>query len=266
MTFDGLSLYCETHGDPSAPPVVLVHGLGADHEMWEPQIASFPRAGYFVIVPDLRGHGLSERPETFRIEDCARDIHDLLHGMRIPRAHLIGVSMGGMVAQRLVVDHPEAAISQVLVDSLSGVTRPMERFNASLAALLLRVVSSKQQARLIRGAYAKLGHDEVGQYLEARLLSMPARFAREARREVNRFDVIDELPAMSLPTLVLVGDAFGRLAVDMARTTAAGVPGARFEVLKGGGDPSNLLVPEAFDRAVLDFLAAVSGPSCGLKA
>ena len=47
--------------------------IGADHEMWKPQLASFPTAGYFVIVPDLRGHGASDLPQTFRIADCARD-------------------------------------------------------------------------------------------------------------------------------------------------------------------------------------------------
>ena len=100
-----------------------------------------------------------------------------------------------------------------------------------------------------------MGHAEVGQYLAGRLLVMPSRWLLEARREVNRFSVVTELPKMDLPTLVLVGDAFGKLAINMARTTADRIPGAQFRILQGGGDPSNLLVPASFDRAVLDFLA-----------
>lgn len=255
QTFDRLSLYFETYGEPTAPPIVLLHGIGADHNMWQPQMASLPAVGYFVIVPDLRGHGSSELPATFRITDCARDLADLLAELHIPRAHLIGVSMGGMVAQQFAAQYPERACSQIIVDSLSGVTRPVERFNAWLAAILLQFFPAKIQADLIRSTYRKLGHDTVGQYLAARLMDMPPRWLLAARREVNRFNVIDALPKMNLPTLVLVGDAFGKLAVDMARTTAENIPGAQFQVLAGGGDPSNLLAPSKFDQAVLAFLA-----------
>ncbi|MBN2002718.1 MAG: alpha/beta fold hydrolase [Anaerolineae bacterium] len=257
-TFDQLSLYYETHGAPAAAPIVLIHGLGADHQMWNPQIASLPDAGYFVIVPDLRGHGASDAPATFRITDCAHDLHDLLSALQIQRAHLIGVSMGGMVAQQFVAQYPESALSQILVDSLSGATRAIERFNGWLAALLLRVFSPKHLARMIGKAYYKLGHADVGRYFEARLLSMPPQQARAARLEVNRFTIIEALSTMTLPTLVLVGDAFGKLAINMAHTTAERIPDARFQVLPGGGDPSNLLVPAMFDKTVLEFLASLS--------
>ncbi|MFZ6026184.1 MAG: alpha/beta fold hydrolase [Chloroflexota bacterium] len=259
-TFDQLSLHFETHGDPAAPPVFLLHGIGADRQMWQPQVSSLPAAGYFVITPDLRGHGASEVPQVFRISDCARDLCDLIDILCFPCVHLIGVSMGGMVAQQFVAQYPERASSQVIVDSLSGVTRPVERFNAWLAAVLLQFFPARVQAGLIRRTYRKLGHDAAGQYLAACLLEMPPRWLLDARREVNRFNILAELPKMNLPTLVLVGDAFGKLAVDMARTTAEKIPGAQFQVLPGGGDPSNLLVPSEFDRAVLAFLAAQAKP------
>ncbi len=255
QSFDHLSLYYESHGDPAAPPLILIHGIGADHAMWEPQITSLPAAGYFVITPDLRGHGQSEVPPTFRISDCVRDLVDLASVLNLQRVHLIGVSMGGMVAQQFVIEHPAHAITQILVDTLSGVIRPAERFNASLAAFLLKFFPPKLQAYLIRRTYKRMGHGEVGRYLAERLLAMPSRWLLEARREINRFCVITELPKMDLPTLVLVGDAFGKLAINMARTTADRIPGAQLRILQGGGDPSNLLVPASFDRAVLDFLA-----------
>ena len=251
---DQLSIYYETHGDPSSPPVVLIHGIGADHIMWKPQIKSFPEAGFFVIVPDLRGHGVSDVPETFTIPDCARDIKELLDVLEIQHAHLVGVSMGGMVTQQFVAQYPERVITQVIVDSLSGVTRPIERFNANLAAFLLKMFPAKFQAWLIRSSYKKMEHDDVGQYFEDRILGMDSRWLLMARQEVNHFNIIEKLPEMKTPTLVLVGDAFGNLAIDMARTTAENIPGAKFQILESGGDPSNLLVPEAFDKIVIDFL------------
>ena len=254
QTFDQLSLYYETYGDPQEPPIVLVHGIGADHEMWKPQIESFPDAGYFVIVPDLRGHGVSEIPAIFRIADCARDLRDILNDLDIQRAYFIGVSMGGMVVQQFVAQYPDRAISQIIVDSLSGISRSVERFNASLAAFILKIFPSKLQASMISSSYKKLGHADVGKYFEERVLHMDSRWLLAARQEVNRFTILNELSEMNIPTLVLVGDAFGKLAIDMAHTTAEGIPCAQFQILKGGGDPSNLLVPEKFDETILAFL------------
>ena len=74
--------------------------------------------------------------------------------------------------------------------------------------------------------------------------------------DYHRDSAIDRFSDMHVLTLVLVGDGFGKLAVNMARTTAKGIPEAQFEILPGGGDPSNLLVPEAFDQAVITFITA----------
>ena len=254
QSFDDLTLHYETYGDPGATPLLLIHGIGADHGMWQPQITSLPKQVFFCIVPDLRGHGQSQAPVTFLIKDCAKDLHDLLNTLKIEKAHLIGVSMGGMVAQSFVLQYPEQAASQILVDSLSGIARPIERFNASLAAGILKFLSPKTQVKMISDAYKKLGKTNVGAYFEKRLLSMDRKWLLEARKEVNRFNVLDKLNLMQLPSLVLVGDGFGKMAVEMARTSAEGIPGAQFAVLSGGGDPSNLLVPEVFDQAVIEFL------------
>jgi 3-oxoadipate enol-lactonase len=237
-------------------PVLLIHGIGADHQMWKPQIATLPLKGLFLVVPDLRGHGKSDIPDNFRISNCAEDLSRLMDERNIERAHLIGVSMGGMVVQQFTATWPERVLSQVIVDSLSGISRPVERFNANLASFLLRFFPARLQAAMIKSSYKKMEHGEVGFYFEDCIKRMDGRWLLMARQEVNRFSILDRLSAMHVPTLVLVGDGFGKLAVNMARTTAKGIPEAQFEILPGGGDPSNLLVPEAFDQAVLTFLSA----------
>lgn len=253
-TLDGLAIQTLTFGSKSGTPVVLIHGIGADHDMWKPQFTSFPEAGYFTIIPDLRGHGASGVPEHFSIRDCANDLNALLDALGVKQAHLVGVSMGGMVAQQFTADFPQRVRSQVLVDSLSGATRPVERFNAGLAAFLLKFLPANLQASMLRSTYQRMGHPEVAQYFSDRLLAMDAGWLLMAREEVNRFNIIASLPAIKTPTLVLVGDGFGKMAIDMAHTTAELIPNAEFQVLKGGGDPSNLLVPEVFDQAVIGFI------------
>jgi len=252
-----IRLFYEAYGDKNNPAMLLLHGLGADHRMWQPQLAHYPQAGFFVIAPDLRGHGSSSIPETFTIQDCAHDMYELLNALRVDQAHVIGVSMGGMVGQQLAIEYPDCIATMTIVDSLSGATRPVERFNGWLAAVLLAVFPPKLQASLIKSTYSKMGKADVGAYFEECLSRMDNAWIRHMRQRVNAFNVCERLSEIQTPTLVLVGDRFGALAIDMARTTAEGIGTADFQVLPGGGDPSNLIVPDAFDSAVLEFVKSV---------
>ncbi|MBI9049133.1 MAG: alpha/beta fold hydrolase [Anaerolineaceae bacterium] len=254
ITFDQLSMHYEMFGKKENPAVVFLHGIGADIEMWRPQINTLQDMGYFLIVPDLRGHGTSQPPNTFRIADCVQDIYDLLSFLKIEKIHIVGVSMGGMVAQQFTLDYPRKVFSQTLVDSLSGAIKPIERFNAWLAAVILKFLSPKTQAKMIRDTYRKMHHRNVGKYFEDQIILMDSKWLLEARLEINRFNVHARLHEIHIPTLVLVGDGFGKLAINMAKATAEGISDAEFEILCGGADPSNLLVPGAFDHALINFL------------
>ena len=254
-SFDGIQLSYETFGRSNDPPLLLLHGLGADHQMWRLQLTTFPAAGYFVIAPDMRNHGKSSRAERFSLKDCARDMFELLAALQIERVCIVGVSMGGLIAQQIACDYPQVVQALVVVDSFSGVYSPVERYNAWLASALLRVIPARALGRLLSSTYRRIGHAEVGGYFDSQMAHADLEAIKEARAAVNAFDILERLAGIHAPTLVLVGDAFGTMAIQMAKRTAEGIPGANFKILPGGGDPSNLLVPEAFDQAVLAFLA-----------
>jgi 3-oxoadipate enol-lactonase len=77
-TSSGIELFYETYGEKGNTPLGLVHGLGAEHNMWLAQISKYPSRGLFIITPDMRGHGDSSKVKSFQISDCARDINELL--------------------------------------------------------------------------------------------------------------------------------------------------------------------------------------------
>ncbi|MEF8901466.1 MAG: alpha/beta fold hydrolase [Halovenus sp.] len=127
---DGLQLAYEVYGDPSDRPFLLLHGLGADHAMWKPQIERYPGDGYYLIAPDVRGHGGSESVPQFTIDDCAADLAELLLERDVPSAAVCGVSMGGVIAQQLAIDYPDLVRAFVLADTFSSVRSPVARLNA----------------------------------------------------------------------------------------------------------------------------------------
>jgi 3-oxoadipate enol-lactonase len=252
-TPDNLTLFYKTIGNPQETAILLIHGLGADHRMWQPQIEPFAEAGFFIITPDMRSHGQSATGE-FSIANCARDLQALLDELNIEKAHLAGVSMGGLIAQQMACDFPQRVQNIIICDSFSGVISFAERFNAQLAAMLLAVLPNNLLTKLLISTYQRMGRDDVATYFAQVLTEGDVQNMRTARKAVNEFNIIERLPEILQPALVLVGDKFGKMAIEMARKTADGIPGATFQILAGGGDPSNMLIPEEFNRQVLAFL------------
>ena len=253
---DGVRIYYETHGNREDTPVVLLHGLGADHSMWNLQIQKYQQMNLFLIVPDVRGHGRSSRVDTFGIKDAARDLAAILESMNLKKVSIAGVSMGGLVAQRFAIDFPEKVERLVIVDSFSSNSDWRVRFNGRLAMLLTKLFSKVILIKIIDSAYQGSGEEmqNIRKYFREQILSQDMDQIINARRAVNRFDVLDELENIRLPTLVLVGDHHGKIAIKMAEETAKGIKNARFTVLEGGGDPSNMMAPELFDRNVVEFI------------
>ncbi len=255
-TPDGTEIYYETHGNRKGTPVVLIHGLGADHSMWDCQIRKYPEIAISPIVPDVRWHGMSTDAGRFRIEDCARDIAEILESMGLKRASIVGVSMGGLIAQRFAIDFGERVEKLVIVDSFSSIGGSAMWFSSKLALLLTKLFSKAALVKFINSAYRGRGEElqKIRDYFREQILAQEMNKIVKVREEVNRFDVLYELGTVRAPTLVLVGDRNGRMAIKMAEETAKHIKNARFEILKGGGDPSNMMVPDLFDCKVTEFI------------
>lgn len=236
------------------PPVVLLHGLGTDRRIWLYQVPVFC-ARLPTILVDLRGHGRSSAPEgAWTVADMARDVVRLLRHLGAERAHLVGLSMGGMVAQQFALDYPYATASLVLADTICAVPAGSEQVPADG----LRFIASHSMAEVAKARITAAFTDAVDPLLRDHLIEAVALNDKDAyeraARAVFEFSVCRRLDEIAVPTLVVVGDGDRTFPLAWMEALSERIRGARLVRIPGAGHVSNMERPQEFNRAVLEFL------------
>jgi len=239
-------------------PVLLLHGLGGDRVTWLYQVREFCRE-FPVITVDLRGHGLSSKAERdFTIAEMARDVARLLREVGIERVHAVGLSMGGMVAQQLAVDHPHAVASLVLVDTACGIPAQF----AAAARTALELIENNTMATVatarITAAFSDAVDPVVRNYFIDRVARNDKASYDRAARATYGFDVRSRLGEIRVPTLVVVGAEDRTLPPPLSEELAACIEGAQLVRIDGAAHLSNVEQPQEFNRSVLEFLRSAS--------
>ena len=242
---DGVALYYEDHG--SGPAVLLTHGYGATSQMWQGQIAAFADR-YRVIVWDMRGHGESDYPDEPSLYSEAHTVADmaaLLDHCGIDRAVIGGLSLGGYSTLAFHLSHPDRCRALMLFDTGPGFKKDDARDAWNKRA-------HERAERLEREGLAARSESAEAQLAKHRDASGLAGAARGMLTQADA-RVINSLPDIAVPTLVLVGEndtpflaATDYMAAKIAGSTKAVIPNA--------GHAANLHNPEAFNRAMGDFL------------
>ena len=253
---DGVSIHYEAHGpggkpsDKTAPALLLSHGYGATSRMWDGQIAAFADR-WRVIVWDMRGHGQSGDPADPAAYSQALTVGDMaavLDACGIERAVIGGLSLGGVMSLAFHCAHPERVRALLLCDTGPGFRNPEARRQWNERALARAAdLEARGLAALGGGAEARLGRHRSAQGL-----------AGAARGMLAQEDslLIDSLPQIAVPTLVLVGSEDKNF-LGAADYMQAKIPGAKKMIIPGAGHAANLDQPAAFNRAVEDFLAGL---------
>jgi pimeloyl-ACP methyl ester carboxylesterase len=263
-TVDGRRLRYVRAG--SGPAVVLVHGFGSSVYTWKDVVPGLAR-GHDVVALDLPGFGGSDQPSDLSFEDLPRAVIGLMDSLGIERAALVGNSMGGGTVALVAASHPERVTALVLVDA-SGFNRTardrpaMLRFATSSAGSLLAWLPGERLiVRLaLRQVFAdrSLVTDErVSEYLAAAkrpgtlasIRSLSESF--RARPDL----VIDALPRIRAPTLVLWGRDDRWIPLAHADRFVAAIPGARKVVIEGCGHMPQEEKPDEVRGRLLEFLA-----------
>lgn len=254
---DGTQTYIKKAGKLSNEAIILLHGIGADHKMWKPQIDLYADEGYFVLAPDLLGHGNSSKVTQLNLDDWENQVNDLLIHNGIEKCILVGVSMGGVIAQSFAVNNPEKVSKLVLSDTFGELKTTQEKvlgFSQVVGFKIYKVLGGKMLAKGMASAYKAPFAKQAKEYFSQVSLSVDFDQLVLARKAINKIDVIGKIDGDQVPTLILVGDQFGKSFVEINRKIANGIKHSKFVILNNSMDPSNLVNPDDFNKEVLQFL------------
>lgn len=256
-TVNGVNLYYRIDAPPDgdAPWLVLSNALGTDVSLWTPQIAAFSRR-FRVLRYDARGHGRSSVPPgPYTIEQLCGDVLGLMDALAIERAHVCGISLGGVTAMALAARHGGRVGRLVDVSALPRNLAPREVW-----------LERMEQAR--RGGMPTLAAASVERWLSAAFRAQSPLIS-EAIRDVVRHtdvegyvascavvantDLSQEVVRIAAPTLIVSGTHDAGFPVDEGRSLAARIPGARHVAFEALHLP-NVEQAAALTQAVVDFL------------
>ncbi len=246
-------------GPPEAPTVVLLHGATVDHHSWDAQAARLATR-YRVVAPDLRGHGESSSADAFRFEDVVADVLALLDGVDTdaPLA-LVGLSLGGNIAQEIVYRAPDRVAALVVADATCN-TAPRHPLAAPLTVAMLSTMALTGRKRFMQRAAAVTSlREDVRRYLVG---ANADRSPREVVQILTSLveDALHPDPdyRLPVPTLLLHGakDRVGDI-VAGTRAWAERDPGVEYAEIPDAGHASNQDNPDAFTAELTTFLDRV---------
>jgi pimeloyl-ACP methyl ester carboxylesterase len=274
----GVELEYEVVGDPAARPLLLVQGLGAQLVSVEDGFcAELAARGFLVIRFDNRDAGLSTRLDgaatpdlaaiwqgdraslAYTLDDMADDAAGLLDAIGVAAAHLVGISLGGMIAQLVAIRHPERVLSLTSIMSTTG-DRRVGHPSAEGAGVLFTPMPAERD-RYLEQAVANARLALAGSAFRrgaARSYDRahhPAGVARQLAAALAATDRTEALRSLRVPTLVVHGDVDKIVGVDGGEATAAAVPGARLLRIPGLGHE----LPPAAWATVADAIADNAG-------
>jgi pimeloyl-ACP methyl ester carboxylesterase len=283
MLPDGVTLCYQTFGDPAGDPLLLVMGLGGPMTWWDPGLCSMlADAGFFVIRFDNRDAGRSSRgrgrvthrmllqsflgpvarpaPPPYTLDDMAGDAFGLLDHLGIRAAHIVGVSMGGMIVQTMAVLRPARVLSLTSIMSTTGRRTVGWQDPRLMPMLLNRVVKTRdayvaRSARLWRmiGSPAYPETDEVVHQRAAETWDRgvsAAGVARQMLAILGQPDRSDRLGRLAMPALVIHGLSDKMVHVSGGRATAQAIPGSELLLVPGMGHDIPAELRATFTEAI----------------
>ncbi len=257
LQLQDLALYYEVTGDGS--PLLLIHGLGSSSRDWEMQIEPFAK-DYQVITLDLRGHGQSGKPPgPYSIRMFAEDTAALVRRIDILPAHVVGISMGGMVAFELAVHFPQLLRSLTIVNSYPEmrVETLQEHLQVWRRFLILELLGMRGMGRMLGGRLFPFPEQsDLRETFVSRWAQNNKRAYRESLRAILNWDVESRLGEIDCPVLVVASDQ-DYVTVEEKRVYTAKIPNAKLVIIEDARHAVTAERPDQFNTVLRDFLTSI---------
>lgn len=246
-------------GPESAPLVCLGHSLSSDSGIWAEQVPPLLAAGWRVLRIDMRGHGGSEAGSgPCTVADFANDVVAVLDFLGVAKMHFAGVSVGGMIGLQLALDHADR-LHSVLLSSTSSRSVPgppgmwPERFAAIRAAGSVEPIADAAMSRWFTDAFRQRRENRWQQVWNMIANTTVDGYINGANAVIG-FDVLERLPDVRMPVLVVCGDDDPGTPAEGNRRIAALIQGASYQEIANARHIPMVEHPEVFSRIMLGWL------------
>ena len=259
VTVNDIEVYYEIHGHGF--PLVLIAGYGCGSWLWFKQIPHFSKT-FQTIIFDNRGVGKTDKPdEEYSIQMFADDTSELLKHLNVNTCHVLGISMGGMIAQKLALSYPKKVEKLILCSTSCGgqnstpIPERTLRILASSARLSREEGLRRNMATAFSPEYMR-DNPEVFNTVISHLLSNPQPlYANQLQfQALKKFDVEKRLPEISSPVLILAGDKDEVIPTGNSRLLHERIEGSEIIVFKGSGHLIIIERAEELNTKITNFL------------
>jgi pimeloyl-ACP methyl ester carboxylesterase len=258
---NGVDLYYEVQG--KGFPLVMIMGLSANLDWWAPEPITTLVRHFKVLTFDNRGAGRSEDPGVaFTIKTLADDTVGLMNAVKIPKAHVLGISMGGMIAQELVLNYPDKVEKLVLCSTNAGGGKqvpPSEQVLAKLTADT-SLMSPEDQVRMVVSLmftedFIKQHPKDIATFVQqlTKVPIKPASYKRQLQA-ILQFNAGRRLKTVTKPTLVVHGKKDILIPPENGNIIAGLIPGAKIALFDESGHAVFSPEPAKVNQAIIDFL------------
>jgi 3-oxoadipate enol-lactonase len=257
---NGINVHYTLEGPASGPVITLSNSLASNLSMWEPQMPTLT-SRFRVLRYDTRGHGGTEATAgPYTLEELTEDVRALLQALEIRRTHFIGLSMGGMIGQIMALKYPQTLQSLVLCDTMSRVpteAKPMwdDRIHLAETEGMMPLVETTL-ARWFTEPFRQQGSPVLDQVRTMIRTTPPAGYTG-CCHAIAALNLTDQLKAITLPTLIIVGEDDPATPVAASRIIHEQVKGSELVLIKSAAHLSNLEQPDTFNEALMSFLSRV---------
>ncbi len=252
---DGLTLRYRLDGTAGAPALVFSNSLGTDLRMWNAQVEALGDA-FRVVRYDTRGHGGSGVPAgPATLERLGRDLLALLDHLELPRAHLCGLSLGGLTAQWLATQHP-GRVGRLVLSNTAARIGSVESWGARIAAVEsggMQAIAEAVLARFFSPAF-RAGHPETVATYGAMLRAIAPAGYTACCAALRDADLRPALGGIAAPTLVIVGSLDEATPPAQAEELQQAIGGSELALLEGVAHLANVEAPGPFSALLRRFL------------